>query len=105
MIKKETVSKLIENRGNYQPETLKTLGSLEKLYAAADFYDRQPEVLELIIANELLTHAQNEQFNSDEFNAFSGGLTRFGLFFKECSDQRKLIEKNKIDIKGEEEAV
>ena len=88
-----------------EEETLKALGSLEKLYAAADFYDRQPDVMELIIANELLHYAQNEQFTSEEFTAFSGGLMRFGMFFKECSDQRKLIEKNKIDIKEDEEAV
>ena len=96
MIKKQTVVKLVENRGNYAPDCLKVLGSLENLYVAADFAGNYPQILELITANGLIEYLKTQSFSKEQADAFRQGLEVFPLFLLACSKEKATIENQKI---------
>ncbi len=90
------VKKLIDNRGVNSTECQKVLGSLEELYAIADFWERQAGGVHLIATNELIEYTENETFDNKELIAFKKGLARLPLFFQECWEERQKIEQSKL---------
>lgn len=93
---KKTVQKLIENRGLNSTKCQKVLGSLESLYAIADFWEHQAGAMQLISANEMIEYIQTQKFSSEESAAFLLGLEKFPIFFKACKDERDRIERKRI---------
>lgn len=93
---KEVIVKLVENKGIATNECQKVVGSLEALYAIADFWERYPGEIQLIATNELLDYIESKDFNKEQIEAFKEGLGKIPLFFQKCLDERQRIEASKL---------
>lgn len=93
---KESVKKLIDNKGVDTTECLKVVGSLENLYAIANFWETQAASMQLIGINELLEYTNTNKFNSEQLDAFKIGLAALPSFFQDCLEEKQVIEKNKV---------
>jgi len=72
------------------------------VYVLADFWERHPEVFQLIAANEMIEFIHTQKFSSEESAMYLLGLEKFPAFFKKCYDERQAIEKSKIVLSSQE---
>jgi hypothetical protein len=87
---KELLENRAQNREVYPCE--KVLGDLSRVYRMADLYTSNADLIELIVANELLEYCSTETFTTEEYAAFRKGVQKIGEFMGECAKERNTIE-------------
>jgi hypothetical protein len=93
------LSKLIENKGKDNCGPCESvLGDLDKVNAAAEFWQNYPEVIQLIALDGLLNYAEEHTFTDREFAAFKVGLGITGSFMQACWDERQAIIKANSEV-------
>lgn len=95
---KTVTRKLIANKGLDSTECVKVLGNLTSLYTLADFWERNAGNMHLVGTNGVLEFVEEEEFDSEQMDAFRKGLTVFPLFFQKCLEERQRMELQKRQI-------